>query len=95
MVNAWQRFDDAFSDSGRNYRQTIYVYRLGVNDEPVKPYLFKACGQFDRDTELLCYLQEAYGAGDYRVLVRDGSTMVYSGDVSVARPLLDRSVGRY
>ena len=84
MVNAWQRFSDAFSDSWRNYRQTIYVYRIGVTGEPVKPYLLKACGQFDTDTDLLCYLQKAYGAGDFRILIRDGSTMVFTGNVSVA-----------
>ena len=86
MGDSWDRLIIAFKDWYRNGRQTVYVYRIGVTGEPEKPYLLKACGEFDSDAELLQYIRDVYGTGEFRILIRDGSTMVYTGNVGVECP---------
>lgn len=86
MTDIWGRLIRAFRDPDRCSRQTVYVYRMDANGLPRKPYLVKSCGEFYSDTELLYYLQNAHGAGEYRVLIRDGSTMLFSGDIGVGAP---------
>jgi len=77
----------AFSNPERNWRQTVYVYRLFNSGKTQKPYLFKSTGYFDSDSELFSYLRDEFGRGEYRVLIRDGSTMVYSGEIGIEKPI--------
>lgn len=77
----------AFQNAERNWRQTVYVYRLGKSGKTIRPYLDKATGFFDSDIELFSYLRDHHGAGSYRILIRDGSTMIYSGDVAIETPI--------
>lgn len=72
-----------FQDAAQNWRQTVYIYRLNNLEKPETPYLFKAVGFFDDDIELIEYIRQEFGSGRYKILVRDGSTMVFSGEIGV------------
>ena len=76
----------AFANPERNWRQTIYVYRQLRSGRSQKPYLFKSTGYFDSDTELFSYLRDEFRGGEFKILIRDGSTMVYSGEIAIERP---------
>lgn len=86
MSDVWERLLEAFGNSERNARQTVYAYRLDRHGRAITPYLFRARGYFNGDLELLRYLQCTYGEGSFRVLIRDGSEMLYSGTISVGLP---------
>ena len=77
----------AFRNPERNWRQTVYVYRLRRSGKAEKPYLFKSTGFFDSDTELFAYLRDEFKGGEFRILIRDGSTMVYSGEIGIECPI--------
>lgn len=77
----------AFRNPERNWRQTVYVYRLQRSGKAEKPYLFKSTGYFDSDTELFEYIRSEFRGGEYRILIRDGSTMVYSGEIGIECPI--------
>ncbi len=77
----------AFRNPERNWRQTVYVYRLRHSGKSEKPYLFKSTGYFDSDTELFEYIRDEYRGGEYRILIRDGSTMVFSGEIGIECPI--------
>ena len=76
----------AFQNQARNWRQTVYIYRINHLGKAQRPYLDKTTGYFNSDTELFAHLRHEYGAGTYRILIRDGSTMVYTGDVGIEVP---------
>jgi len=59
-----------------------YVYRLDGNGRPSRPYALK-CRPFPR---LLTYVQHQLGAGEYKVIIRRGRTMTFSGEFAVAAP---------
>ena len=61
--------------------QTMYVYRLGANGCPIKPYLSR-CAPYG---DLLEDLRVIHGGGEFRILIRQGSKMVFRGDVAVER----------
>ena len=73
----------AFRDDERTWRQTIYAYRISDSGMLIKPYLFRSTGVIDNDSELFELLREDYGGGNFRIFIRDGSRMVFSGDISV------------
>ena len=77
----------AFRNPERNWRQTVYVYRQFSSGKTQKPYLFKSTGYFDSDTELFSYLRDEFRGGEFKILIRDGSTMVYSGEIAIEPPL--------
>jgi hypothetical protein len=81
-------FFRAFGNPARNWRQTVYIYRLNKSGKAESPYLDKATGYFDSDSELFAYLRDQYGAGTYRILIRDGSTMIYSGQIGIECPIV-------
>jgi hypothetical protein len=90
VFDPFSRLAQAFSDPERNCRQTVYIYRLAPSGKLIKPYLAKTEGLFDDDCALLGYLRDAQFGGDFRILIRDGSRMVFAGDVSIWRPLQRR-----
>ena len=59
-----------------------YVYRLDGNGRPSTPYALK-CRPSPR---LLTYTQHQLGAGEYRLIIRRGRTMMFSGEFAVAAP---------
>ncbi len=61
-------------------RQTVYGYRLDRFGKAIKPYLF--CWYMHGD--LLENILNQYGPGVYRLLIREGRTMVFSGEIGLA-----------
>ena len=64
------------------FKSVVYVYRV-EGRKVVKPYLYKT-GLVD---DPLRWLSEEFGTGTYRVLIREGKTMRFSGTVGVKLPL--------
>ncbi len=87
MSDAFDKLFLAFRNDERNWRQTVYAYRISETGKLIKPYLFRNTGVIDDDSELLHILRDQYGDGEYRVFIRDGSKMVFSGDVAVCNPI--------
>ena len=57
----------------------VYVYRRDAKGKIIHPYLLKGPAWPD----LLERLRDNYGGGDFRILIRQGRTMILSGDISV------------
>ncbi len=66
--------------------QTVYGYRVDSRGLAVKPYLF--CWYMHQD--LLENIRDKYGPGEYRLLIRKGRTMVFSGYIGLAGLLRNR-----
>jgi len=64
-----------------NPAHVVYVYRLGSNGATIRPYLLKrrAC------PGLLEMLRDDFGGGDFKIMVRNGRTMVFAGEISIIR----------
>ena len=61
-------------------RQTVNGYRLDRFGKAIKPYLFRRC----MHDGLLDTIRDEYGPGEYRLLIRQGRRMVFSGDIGLA-----------
>lgn len=86
MADVIERLIRSFLDDEQNCRQTTYAYRTTRSGQLLRPYLFRSTGIIEDDSELLSILRDEYGTGEYRIFIRDGSRMVFSGDVGVERP---------
>ena len=65
----------------QHWADVAYVYRLDRYDKPITPYLFKWYGP---SMELINTLQTKYGGGEFRIIVRRGRKMIFSGYVAMA-----------
>jgi len=63
-----------------------YVYRLDGNGRPTRPYALKC----RPSTGLLTHVQHELGAGEYKLIIRRGRTMAFSGEFAVAAPRIRR-----
>ena len=63
--------------------QLVYGYRVDTLGNAIKPYLF--CW-FMHDN-LINNIRDKYGGGEYRLLIRKGRQMVFSGSIGLATPL--------
>lgn len=86
----WDRLDTILCE--RNESDVIYVYRLGADNHPVKPYLDKfeksLYYNFDRVEisayyDFLTWLRDTHGGGEYQLFIRRGRTMVFSGYIGI------------
>ena len=66
-----------------NEKQTLYVYRVGPDGQPIKPHLL----QTSPYEGLLETLRDGYGGGDFRIMIRVGRKMIYRGDIAIAKRL--------
>lgn len=60
----------------------VYVYRI-ENGKPVRPALYKG-GTFP---DLLDFLRDKHGGGNFQLMIRRGEKMLLSGKIGIARPL--------
>ena len=88
MSDVMERLFLAFRDWERNCRQTVYAYRITETGKLIKPYLFRSTGVIEDDSELFHILRDQYFGGEFRIFIRDGSKMVFSGDVGVWSPTM-------
>lgn len=63
-----------------NSDQLVYVYRVDSIGNVRKPYLF--CCMMHED--LIETIRDKYGGGEYRLLIRHGRKMVFSGSICLA-----------
>ena len=82
-MDVWGRLWGAFEDPDRCLRQTVYAYRVGPDHQLLKPYLFADQGGFDTSRELLEYLRDSYGSGEFRVFIRVSTKLIFSGTIRV------------
>ena len=88
MGDVYDKLFLAFRDDEKTWRQTVYAYRVTESGRLIKPYLFRSTGVIDSDSELFELLRQDYGGGEFRIFIRDGSKMVFSGDIAVWSPTL-------
>ncbi len=76
-VKNWNQLDEILyrADDGL----TVYVYRVDKRGRRQGKYLLRAYPY----PGLLDTLRDKYGGGDFSILIRDGNTMVLSGNFSI------------
>jgi len=57
----------------------VYVYRLDAKSKIIHPYLLKCLAWPD----LLETLRDNYGGGSFRIMIRKGRTMIFTGNISI------------
>lgn len=57
----------------------VYVYRMDKEGRVVKPYLFR----WFAISGLVERIQHNYGPGDYKLLIRRGRMMIFSGEICI------------
>ena len=78
----WSRLSPILATS--DFDDVAYVYRLGRRGKPRKPYLLKWYGPSE---DLIFTLQSEHGGGEFRILIRRGNQMIFSGEIAVAAAL--------
>jgi hypothetical protein len=79
--DVWERLD-LYLDRPKQ-GMLLYVYRLDALEKPIKPYLL-CCSPYP---DLLEDLRDVHGGGDFRILIREGRTMIFRGDISIGQRL--------
>lgn len=79
-TRTWDRLYRLLAED--NPDQTVYGYRVNAHGEAQKPYLF--CWFMHED--LVANIRDQYGGGEYRLLIREGRQMVFSGTIGIAQP---------
>jgi hypothetical protein len=87
-TRTWERLFLLLAED--NWDQTVYGYRVDQFDKPIKPYLFK----WSMHADLIESIRARYGAGLYRLLIREDRTMVFSGTIGIGPPPRQRRVGQ-
>lgn len=82
----WERLYRLLAED--DYDQTVYGYRVDSSGHAMKPFLF--CWYMHDN--LIENIRDKYGPGEYRLLIRKGRTMVFSGYIALAAPLRNRRV---
>ncbi len=62
--------------------ETVYVYRLDEHGVPVTPFLLKCSAEPD----LPSVLKQQFGGGAFRLLIRRGKVLIFSGGICIADP---------
>jgi len=78
--NDWARLHEILCEGDAGL--LVYVYRLDRRGRRQKPYMLRTYPYGG----LLERLRDEFGGGDFGILIRDGRTMVLSGEFSVEPP---------
>jgi hypothetical protein len=76
---AWDRFFSLLEEGDPDC--TVYVYRVTASGRPIKPFWFKTSA----DHDVIDVLQ-ARGGGEFRIIIRRGRTIVFSGHLMFSAP---------
>ena len=79
-LDVWDRLEYIMSEE--NYERVVYTYRLGLQGKPIKPYLTKLFA----DRNLLNTLRDDFGGGEFRLMIREGRKLIFSGEISIYSP---------
>ncbi len=63
-------------------RDRVYVYRLDEEDRPRFPALFKG----EPFPDLMEYLRDEHGGGEFRIMIRRSDKMILAGRIGVGPP---------
>lgn len=75
--DVWDRLTSVLSEE--NYERIAYVYRIDKQGNVTIPYLAKLFA----DEDLIDNLRDDFGGGEFRILIREGRKMVFSGEISI------------
>ena len=78
-TKVWDRLFEILDAPDEN--DVAYIYLIDNRGKPIKPYLLR---WWCPTMELIYTLQSDYGGGEFRILIRRGKRMVFSGDVAMA-----------
>ena len=76
-MDVWDRLFRILEEE--NYESTVYVYRLDQHGKMMTPYLARLFA----DRDLLDVLRDEYGGGEFKLLIREGRKMIFSGEISI------------
>jgi len=76
----WAHLTALLDENDGSY--TVYGYRIDKFGKPIKPALFKSLAY----SNLVEEIQSRYGVGEYRLLIRKGRTMAFSGTIALGPP---------
>ncbi len=76
-LDVWDRLEIIMRE--KNYDRVVYTYRLDEQCRSITPYLAKLFA----DGNLLNTLRDDFGGGDFRLLIREGRKLVFSGEISI------------
>ena len=76
-VENWNRLDEILCQADAGL--LVYVYRVNKRGRRQGSYLLRTYPY----PGLLDTLRDKYGGGDFSILIRDGNTMVLSGNFSI------------
>ncbi len=76
----WERLWTALDDSA--CRRQVYVYRANRRRGARNRYIWKGFAW----PELPEMLRDDFDGGDFRILIREGRRMVFSGEISIEAP---------
>ena len=80
VERVWERLWSALDDPAG--KRLVYVYRLGTTGTFSKCYIWKGFAW----PELPEMLRDKFDGGDFRLLIREGRHMVFSGNISITTP---------
>jgi hypothetical protein len=75
--SVWDRLDVVLLQADPEY--VVYVYRVNSDGQVQRPHL----GKCEVTPDLLTVLQEEFGKGEYRLLIRRGRQMAFSGLIAI------------
>ena len=61
----------------------VYVYRVSDSGRVIKPYLLK-CDVWRGIPDML---RDEYDGGEFKIYIREGRKMIFSGQISIGLPL--------
>lgn len=65
----------------------VYVYRVDPQGKTISPYLLKC----DADLDLPDMLRDDYNGGHFKLLIRKGREMVFSGEINIVSLRTDKA----
>lgn len=80
-LRKWERLFQVLAQD--NWDQTVYIYRVDANGRKTSPYAAK----WGMHSDLLESIKEHFGSGEYHLMIREGSTMVFTGTIGVQCPI--------
>ena len=77
LGSVWDRLDVLLFRA--DYDSVVYVYRVRSDGQVQRPHL----GKYEVTPNLLSALQDEFGTGTYRLLIRRRREMMFSGTISI------------
>lgn len=80
LEDAWDKLWDILEND--TIEGVVYIYRVNRYGEIVKPFLHK-CEIWRGIPNML---RSEYGGGEFKLFIRQGRKMIFSGQISIGQP---------